>query len=156
MKIKNFIVFAAVMVCALPMSATAAEEGEVLTLARVIELSATNAPEVRLAATRVAESEAKLIGAKVRTLENPKIDLAAGPRNGAESSMDVEAGLEIPFELGSRRKKRVAVAQAGIQREKYAAGDVRSHAVAAAVGAYYRVHQAEERLRFARERKSLA
>src|SRR6185369_15800243 len=43
-----------------------------------------------------------------------------------------------------------------IQREKYAAGDVRRQSVAAAVGAYFRVLQSEERLRFARERKTLA
>jgi cobalt-zinc-cadmium efflux system outer membrane protein len=48
------------------------------------------------------------------------------------------------------------VAQAGIQRERHATGDVRRQAVTAAVGAYYRVLQAEERLRLVRDRKTLA
>ncbi len=110
-----FILFT---VCALPASVTAADAGEgILTLARVIELAAANAPEVRLSTTRVAEAEARLAGAQVRTRENPKMDLATGPRSGPESSVDVEVGFEIPFDLGSRREKRIAVAQAGIQRE---------------------------------------
>src|SRR6185369_12435500 len=156
MNIKKYV-FALLSALVLPTLATAAEEVKgALTLARVIEFSAANAPEVRLSTTRIAEGEAKLAGAQVRTLENPKLDLAAGPRNRGESSIDVEAGFEIPIELGSKRSKRVAVARAGIQREKYAAGDVRRQSVAAAVGAYFRVLQSEERLRFARERKTLA
>jgi len=142
---------------AFPASVTAADVDEgVLTLARVIELAAANAPDVRLSITRVAEGEARLAGAQARTRENPKMDLATGPRNGPESSVDVEVGLEIPFELGGRREKRIAVAQAGVQREMQATEDVRRRAVAAAVGAYYRVLHAEERLRFARDRKTLA
>jgi cobalt-zinc-cadmium efflux system outer membrane protein len=140
---------------ALPVFAAAEIKGT-LSLTRVIELAAANAPEVRLSITRIAEGEAKLAGAQVRTLENPKLDLAAGPRNGTDSSVDIEVGFEIPFELGSRRSKRVAFAQAGVQREKYATGDVRLQAVAASVSAYYRVLQAEERLRFSRDRKTLA
>jgi len=140
-----------------PPPVTAADAGEgILTLARVIEFAAANAPDVRFSITRVAEGEARLAGAQARTRENPKMDLATGPRNGPESSVDVEVGLEIPFELGGRREKRIAVAQAGIEREVQAAEDVRRRAVAAAVGAYYRVLHAEEVLRFARDRKTLA
>ncbi len=156
MQMKKYV-FVVLTTLALPVFAIAADEAKgPLTLARVIELAADNAPEVRLSTTRIAEGEARLAGAQVRTLENPKLDLATGPRNGTESSVDVEAGFEIPFELGSRRSKRIAVAQAGIQREKYATGDVRRQSVAAAVGAFYRVLQAEERLRFATDRKTMA
>lgn len=156
MKLKMYFV-AVLSVLVLPVFAAAKDEIKgALTLTRVIELATANAPEVRLSNTRIAEGEAKLAGAQVRTLENPKFDLAAGPRNGTDSSVDIEAGFEIPFELGNRRSKRVAVAQAGIKREKYATGDVRRQSVAAAVGAYYRVLQVEERLRFARDRKSMA
>ena len=149
-----FILF---MVFAFPAPVTAAGSGEGdLTLTSVIELAAANAPDVRLSITRVAEGEARLAGAQVRTRENPKMDLATGPRNGPESSVDVEVGFEIPFELGNRREKRIAVAQAGVQREMQATEDVRRRAVAAAVGAYYRVLHAGEVLRFARDRKALA
>lgn len=156
MQMKKYV-FAVLTALALPVLATAAEVDKgVLTLARVIELSAANAPDVRLSTTRIAEGEAKLASARVRTLENPKLDLAAGPRSGPESSVDVEAGFEIPFELGSRREKRIALARAGHQREKHATGDIRRQSVAAAVSTYYRVLQAEERLRFARDRKTMA
>src|SRR6185369_8444109 len=115
MHMKKYV-FAVLAAFALPAWAIADEVKGVLTLARVIELAAANAPEVRLSTTRIAEGEAKLAGAQIRTQENPKLDLAAGPRSGTESSADVEVGFEIPFELGSKRSKRVVMAQAGIQR----------------------------------------
>jgi len=154
----NFLKLSAILaLCTLPAPAPAAEPAqEPLTLGRVIELSSTSAPGVRLAVTRIAEGEAKLAGAKVRTLENPTLDLSAGPRTGTESSVDLEVGMEIPVEFGSRRDKRIAAALAGIQREKHATEDVRRQSVAASVAAYYLVLQAEERQALARERKSLA
>lgn len=80
MKMKILYILAIVTVFALPASTIAAEvEKEALTLSRVIELSAANAPEVRLSATRIAEEEAKLAGAKVRTLENPITGSGGGP-----------------------------------------------------------------------------
>lgn len=143
--------------CMLPTTVIAADLGRVtLNLARVIELSSGSAPEVRLAGNRVAEEEAKLAGARVRTLENPRFELNAGPRTGIENSIDVEVGMEIPIELGSRRSKRVAVAQAGIRREKQATEDVRRQSVTAAVDAYYRVLQAEEQLGLAQDRQKVA
>lgn len=153
-----FILF---ILCALPAlvtagSSTADAGDEILTLARVIELAAADAPDVRLSTTRAAEAEAKLTGAQVRTQEDPKIGLAAGPRNGPENGVDVEVGFEIPFDMGNRREKRIAVARADIQRERHAIGDVRRRAVTSAVGAFYRVLQAEERLRFVLDYKTLA
>lgn len=146
-----------VHLCTLPATLLAADTAPApLTLARVIELSSTNAPEVQMAATRVAEGEAKLDGARVRSLENPRLSLAAGPRSGDETSLDLEAELEVPVELGKRRDKRIALADAGIRRERHAVADARRVAVAAAVGAWYRVLQAEERLGLARDRKTLA
>lgn len=129
---------------------------EPLTLTRVIELSSASAPEVRLASSRIAEGEAKLAGAQVRSLENPSLELSAGPRTGSETTVDLELGAEIPIELGNRRDKRTAVARAGLERERHATEDVRRLAVAAAVGAYYRVLQAEERVALAGERKAVA
>jgi len=157
MKIKTLSIVVLFMICAVPEAATAMEgNAEGFTLVRVIEFAAIHAPEVRLATTRYAEGEARLAAAQVRTLENPKLDLTAGPRQGTENSVDVEVGLEIPLELGRRRDKRVALARAGMEREKHTIGDVRRLAIAAAVGAYYRVLQAEAGLRLARDRKTLA
>lgn len=129
---------------------------ESLTLSRVIELAGTRAPDVRIAATRIAEEEGKLSGARVRSLENPRLEAALGPRLGADTTVDVDVGVEIPFEPGGKRDRRVAVARAGMRREKHAIEDARRRAIALAVGAWYRVLQAEERLRLAEERKALA
>lgn len=129
---------------------------ESLTLSRVIELAGTNARDVRIATTRIAEEEGKLTGAKVRALENPKLEAALGPRIGPSPTVDVDVGVEIPFERGGKRERRIAAARAGVQREKYAVDDARRQAMTLAVGAYYRVLQAEERLRLAEERKALA
>jgi cobalt-zinc-cadmium efflux system outer membrane protein len=156
MKIKYLTPLAIVMACVVPTTMFAADLGQApLTLMRVIEL-ASDAPDVRLAGNRVAEGEAKLAGAQVRTLENPKLEFAAGPRSGIETGVDVEVGVEIPIELGSRRSKRMAVAKAGIQRDRYANEDVRRLALAAALSAYFRVLQAEEHVGLARDRKELA
>jgi cobalt-zinc-cadmium efflux system outer membrane protein len=130
--------------------------GEPLTLSRVIDLAGKTAPEVRIAATRIAEEEGKLTGAQVRALENPRLEAALGPRIGLNTTVDVDVGVEIPFERGGKRERRIAAARAGIQREKHAVEDARRQAIAIAVGAYYRVLQAEERLRLAEERKALA
>ena len=148
----------ALTVSILPASISTAAEHKIepLTLARVIELSSADAPEVRLASSRIAEGEAKLAGAQVRSLENPSLDLSAGPRTGSETTIDLELGAEIPIELGNRRDKRSAVARAGLEQARHATEDARRLSVAAAVGAYYRVLQAEERLGLAGERKAVA
>ncbi|MBF8258807.1 MAG: efflux pump, RND family, outer membrane protein, partial [Actinobacteria bacterium] len=129
---------------------------EPLTLSRVIELAGTNSRDVRIAVTRIAEEEGRFTGAQVRSLENPKLEAALGPRIGPTTTVDVDVSVEIPFERGGKRDRRVAVARAGVQREKHAVDDARRQAIAIAVGAYYRVLQAEERLRLAEERKALA
>jgi len=129
---------------------------EPLTLSRVIELAGTNSRDVRLAVTRIAEEEGRFTGAQVRSLENPKLEAALGPRIGPTTTVDVDVSVEIPFERGGKRDRRVAVARAGVQREKHAVVDARRQAIAIAVGAWYRVLQAEERLRLAEERKALA
>jgi cobalt-zinc-cadmium efflux system outer membrane protein len=129
---------------------------EPLTLARVFKLAGENARDVRIAVTRIAEEEGRFTGAQVRSLENPKLEAALGPRIGPTTTVDVDVGVEIPFERGGKRDRRIAAARAGIQREKHAVDDARRQAIAVAAGAFYRVLQAEERLRLAEERKALA
>lgn len=129
---------------------------EPLTLSRVIELAGTNSRDVRIAVTRIAEEEGRFTGAQVRSIENPKLEAALGPRIGTTTFVDVDVSVEIPFERGGKRDRRVAVARAGLQGEKYAVDDARRQAIATAAGAWYRVLQAEERLRLAEERKALA
>lgn len=158
MSTKSRFIYAALMLCAVAATSAIAAgmDEEPITLARVIALSTVNSPEVRLSTTRVAEEEAKLATAQVRTLENPKLDFAVGPRDGTQTTLDAEVGIDIPIELGGRREKRMTLAHAGIQRERHAASDVRRQAVSAAVGAFYRVLQSEERLAVAQDRMKVA
>lgn len=154
---KFFLLSALLVAVALPAVGSAAEVGEEpLTLARVMKLAASAAPEVRISATQVTEGEARLAGAKVRTLENPQLELEAGPRSAEEDSVDFGVGLEIPVELWGRRDKRIAVAEAGLQRERFLAREARRQAVIATVGAYYQVLHAGKGLDLAFERKALA
>lgn len=128
-----------------------------LTLARVIEMATEHAPEARIASTRIAEEEARVAGAQVRALENPRLSVAAGPRSGGdESALDAELELEVPFELGDKRGKRTAVARAGVRRETHAAANLRRHGVTEAVRAYLGVLHAEEQLKFAGDRRKVA
>lgn len=154
----NFILIPLLlMTFILPCTGSAAEYGgEPLTLERVMELAALAAPEVRVAGTQVAEEEARLAGAKVRTLENPELELEAGPRSAEEDSVDFGVGLEIPVELWGRRDKRIAVGEAALQREKFLAQEARRQVVSAALCAYFRVLHDRRRVELARERKDLA
>lgn len=145
----------AVFTLSTELPATEGDDGE-LTLARVIGLAAANAPEVRLSAVRVAEEEARLTGAAARFREDPRLDLAAGPRTGPDRSVDMDVGFEIPFDWGGLREKRIVAAMAGFERERHTAEDDRRRAVAAAVRAYYRVLHAEESLRSALDRRMVA
>lgn len=152
MKISTLLFFAAF---ALPLPAIGADLRQTFSLDRIIELATSNAPEARLAATNIAEEEARLAGAQVLAMQNPKLETALGPRTGSGTGVDAEIALEVPLEFG-RRDKRIAVARAGIEREKHAAQDVRRLAVAAAVSAYYRLLQAQEGLKIVQERSVLA
>jgi cobalt-zinc-cadmium efflux system outer membrane protein len=141
----------------LPCTGSAVEfGGKPLTRDRVMELAASAAPEVRVARTQVAEEEARLDGAKVRTLENPELELEAGPRSAEEDSVDFGVGLEFPVELWGRRDKRIAVAEAVLQRETFQAQEARRQAVSAALGAYFQVLHDLRRVELARRRLELA
>jgi outer membrane protein, heavy metal efflux system len=138
-------------------TASASEPVPALTMARVIAIASEHAPEARLASTRIAEEEARVAGAGVRALENPKLSLAAGPRSGGEASgLDTELGLEVPFELRDKRGKRTALAKAALRRETYVAANLRREGVTGAVQAYLGVLHAEERLRLAGDRRKVA
>lgn len=133
-----------------------ADEGVPLTRDRVVELARSSSPSVRDAGAAVDEERARLVGARVFARDNPVFEAVAGPRWGDDTALDVEATLAVPFELGGKRGKRAAAAQAAINRAtSEVAVDVQD-AVSRALAAYYRALHAEERLRLAEERKRLA
>lgn len=141
---------------ALVPSPASAEEPSGLTRERVIELARSSSPSVRLAGAAVEEERADLIGARIFARDNPVLEAVAGPRWGDETTMDREATLAIPIELGGKRRKRVAAARASIDRASAEVAVDAQEAIARALRAYYQALHAQERLALASERKKLA
>ena len=127
-----------------------------LTRERVIELARSRAPAIRVAETRLAEARGRVIGARVLLPENPVVEVMSGPRWATTRSIDSEVTLAVPVQLGGRRDKRIAVAEAGVDRDAQLAHDAERVTVGAALAAYYRILFAQQRLELAQARKTLA
>ncbi len=136
-------------------ASASADDSAALTRERVIELARSSSPTVRVAGAAVEEQRADLIGARIFARDNPVFEAVAGPRWGDETSIDLEATLAIPIELGGKRRKRVAAAQAAVDRAATAVAADEQEAIARALRAYYAALHAEERLSLAEERKLL-
>lgn len=139
----------------LGMSSAHAEDAP-LTLQRVVEIARTRAPSTVIARARMDEARAALVGARRLSTRNPVLTADAGPRWSDGRSTDLQSSLSVPLDLGGRRDKRIAVADADIQREQLDAENVQRQTVAAAVIAYYQVLHAERRLALSEERVRLA
>ncbi len=138
---------------------SASAEGPALTLPRVIELARTRAPGVVIARARVDEERSALVGARRFSTRNPVIGADVGPRWSAGTdgtSTDARVSLSVPLDLGGRRGKRVAVAEASIGREQLDAQNTERVALGHAVAAYYGVLHADRTLALAGERVRLA
>ncbi|MBK7071909.1 MAG: TolC family protein [Myxococcales bacterium] len=122
----------------------------------MIGLARSSSPSVRVARTAVDEERADLIGARIFARDNPVLEAVAGPRWGDETSIDLEATLAIPIELGGKRRKRIAAAQAAIERASAEVAAGEQEAISRALRAYYAALHAQERVRLAEERKRLA
>jgi cobalt-zinc-cadmium efflux system outer membrane protein len=107
-----------VFACILVFPVCPAEAQDPLTLEQVLHLARDRAPLVAVARARVAEAEARLAGTRLRLQDNPRLDLAAGPRSGGGTDLDV--GVEQQFEPAGSRSARIAAAQAAVDRERAA------------------------------------
>jgi cobalt-zinc-cadmium efflux system outer membrane protein len=88
-----------------------------LTYEEALARARTRAPRTLIAADRIHEVRGRIRGASLLLQNNPEIDFAAGRRNGAVGTTDYEAGIQQTFELGGRRRARVASARADLDRE---------------------------------------
>lgn len=136
--------------------AATADPSMSITRERVIELARKRAPAVRIAETRVEESRGKLVGARVLLPENPALEVMAGPRWANGRTTDIEALLAVPIQLGGRRDKRIAVANAAVDRDTQLARDAQRTTVGVALAAYYRTLAAKGRVELGQARKVLA
>jgi outer membrane protein, heavy metal efflux system len=89
-----------------------------LTYQRALERARTRAPLILAAHDRIEEARGRLLGAKVLLRDNPVLTFSGGPRYTPSSDLiDSEVGLSQSFELGGRRRSRIAGAQADVDRE---------------------------------------
>jgi cobalt-zinc-cadmium efflux system outer membrane protein len=145
-----------VLGCLVASHAVADSGRVVLTREHVVELARRSAPTVRIAETRIAESRGRIVGARVLLPENPVVELLAGPRWADRRTTDVEVTLAVPVQLGGRREKRIASAEAALDRDSSLARDAQRTTVGDAVAAYYRILHAQARVELGQARKALA
>lgn len=127
-----------------------------LTLQRVVEIVRTRAPATVIARARTDEARAALVGARRLSTRNPVLQADAGPRWEDGRSTDLAAELSIPLDLGGRRSKRIAVADADVRRQQLEGDAAIRQTIAIALVAYYQVLHADRRLALAQERLVLA
>jgi cobalt-zinc-cadmium efflux system outer membrane protein len=127
-----------------------------LTRERVVELARAGAPAVQLASAEIEEARGRLVTARVLMPDNPVLEVVTGPRFGDERAMDVEAALVVPFEVGGRRAKRIAVADQDVARASHGRADTERLTISSALAAYYRVLHAEAVRTLAIDRRTLA
>ncbi len=127
-----------------------------LTLQDVITRARSQGPAPVVARARVDEARSGLVGARRFATRNPVLEADVGPRWSDGRSTDAQVSLSLPYDLGGRRDKRVAVAEADIRRQQLDASNSERITVATAVLAYYQVLHADRRLALAEDRVRLA
>jgi probable HAF family extracellular repeat protein len=110
------------IVTALAFSALAAPlllgQNQALTYEQALDRARRRATMILAAQDRINEARGRLLGAKILLRENPLLELSAGPRYREGSDLiDAEIGISQSFELGGRRRSRIAAAQADVDRE---------------------------------------
>ncbi|MFN7981732.1 MAG: TolC family protein [Vicinamibacterales bacterium] len=118
-----------------------------LTLESVLASARAQSPDVLIADARIDESRARLIGASVRSRENPTVDASTGPRRTDRgTSADLDVGFSYPFETGGQRSARIQAAESAIASDTAAAADARRGALEAAALAFFDTAYSEQRV----------
>lgn len=145
------------LVLAATETASAQESGAVrVTLDDVIAIARRDAPAPRVARARVDEARSSLIGARLRSTENPVLETNVGPRFAAERSTDVNVSLLVPLTVGRARARRIDAAEAETEQAQFLADESLRGSRGDAVAAYFRVLHAQRRIALATERLALA
>jgi outer membrane protein, heavy metal efflux system len=83
-------------------------------LETAISRARTHAPSAAVANARIVEARAGLAGARVVLTQNAEVQVGLGPRLSDPRTLEVEAQITQPLELG-RRGRRIAVATAEVE-----------------------------------------
>ena len=93
-------------------------QNQAITYEQALDRARRRAPLILAAQDRINEARGRLLGAKVLLRENPLLELSAGPRYREGSDLiDAEISISQSFELGGRRRSRIAAAHADVDRE---------------------------------------
>src|SRR6185503_18540724 len=131
--------------------------GTVLTLDDALARARREAPAVVAARLRPDEARGRLAGVSPWLRDNPVVEGAAGRRDADDGvSTDIEAGLSQTFELGGRRRARVAGANAEVAHESAAAEDAQRLALQQVAASFMRAVAADQRVDVLRASASLA
>lgn len=146
----------ALLVFALIPASAAAQPVLELSLEQAVVRAVSRSPAAEVAAADVAVAEAGVIEARQFAVENPTLELAAGPRFDEPTTVDLEAGLRQPITLGGVRGAAVAVAEHDVEVEQARAAAARLQVAERAAAAYVRALHARRRLEIARASQQLA
>ncbi len=128
-----------------------------ITLEQALEIARTRGPQIVAARGRIEEARGRLAGASVLLQENPVIETSAGPRySSTGDTTDYDVTLSQAFELGGRRKARMAGARAGVARETANSRDVGRRLLREVSAAFAHGLAAKERLRLAEASAKIA
>jgi outer membrane protein, heavy metal efflux system len=121
---------------------------EPLTLEQTLDRARERAPLILAAQDRVEEARGRLLGAKVLLRDNPVLSFSGGPRYTPGSNLlDSEVGLSQSFELGGRRRSRIAGAQADVDREAAASRNAARQLLGDVSIAFWQAVAAREQVR---------
>ena len=156
---------AALLAVALPCAAQdkkptdTAPAAAVLDLPGVLARARDRSPTQRITKRRIAEAEARLVGAEVFPRQNPLLEGAAGPQiidGEDELAFRVNVALTQSIDLGGGSSARVAAARAGVDRATAEAEASTRDVERAASRTYARALWADNRVSLAKEIESLA
>jgi cobalt-zinc-cadmium efflux system outer membrane protein len=131
--------------------------GTVLTLDDALERARRQAPAVLAARLGADEARGRLAGASVLLRDNPVVEATGGRRDSDRGvSAEVDTTIDQRFELGGRRRSRIAGAEAEVQRETASAEDTTRRLLADVAASFLRAVAAGERLRVLRANEAVA
>jgi hypothetical protein len=128
-----------------------------LALEQALDMARTRAPVILSARARIEEARGRLKGASVLFQQNPSIEADVGPRLSRPNHFtDVDVALTQEFELGGRRRARIAGAEAGIARETADSGEATRRLLREVASSFSRALAAQERVRLLATAETLA
>jgi hypothetical protein len=130
---------------------------ELLTLEQTLDRARKRAPLILAAQDRIEEARGRLLGAKVLLRDNPVLSFSGGPRYTPGSDLlDSEVGLSQSFELGGRRRSRIAGAQADVDREAAASRNAARQLLGDVSIAFWQAVAAREQVRLSGKANQVA